>query len=417
MQVSAPLDSPSVYSKKVLEQFGIKDLKDIPHIKDFFNFSGDGDMMTFPDGPFTNEYDLNCQYYGELARVFGRERLFNTETNNYLPTSDNPVNDKKPDWLIFECASFLDMKPKPPIFSSEEICYAVPPMQVLEFVTAILEAKTGRSNLNLTELEPLFTYLALFLREKHPNPRGILYNEAEFIYAEYSTDQGGLTFIARSEWSFPGCKEFLQSRLQPNPVLENLKHAVPFTLGRFLGKGRFGFVLEASTRSESFALKFVKDTSYFDMFEKEFSHLCKAYEAAPDVVIRPAMNSLVISIEYGLAYYLMSEVGIPSPELYRRPIFVLLCSLHLKNIVHGDPRIQNLVKVDGKLKWVDMRDMGEFSVANIESDMRCTIQSCFVCSQSTIDENPAILRKLQNYCEGVSNDKVIELYELCSKFL
>jgi hypothetical protein len=44
------------------------------------------------------------------------------------------VNDKKPDWLIFECASFLDMKPKPPIFSSEEICYAVPPMQVLESI-------------------------------------------------------------------------------------------------------------------------------------------------------------------------------------------------------------------------------------------------------------------------------------------
>ena len=416
IHTSAPLMSPSVYSQKVLEQFGILDLKDIPHIKDAYDLNGVGDVMTFPEGPFINEYDLNCQYYDELAQVFGSERLFNTETNAYIPASDNAIHDKKPDWLIFECASFLDEKPKPLTYSRDEICYAVPPAEVLEFVTAILEAKTGKGDLNMTELEPLFTYLALLVKEKHPNPRGLLYNQSGFIYAVFSLAEGGLTTIAKSSWTFPGCKQFLQSQFSPNSVLATLKRVVPFTLGRFLGKGRYGFVVEASNANEeSFALKFV--TSHFDMFEQEFAKLCEANETAPDVVIQPTKDSFVINTECGLAYYRMDEIGIPKvPDLLIRSAFVLLCSLHSKGIVHGDPRIQNIVQVNEKLKWVDMRYMHGESVS-IESDMRCIIQSCFECTEVTLGEHSAILQKLGVYVNDVSMDNVNALYEVCKDFL
>jgi len=413
--ISAPLSSPSVYARRILQHFGIDNMADIPLI------DGIGDeIVTIPEGRIENEYHLNSLFYPELSNIFGDARLFNTERFGYLPASDSVKNDKKPDWLIFECASLLEMKNKPPTFARDDVRYATPPEDVLEFVTAVMEAKLGTGSLNLTQLETLFTYLALLLKSNHPNPRGVLYNQTEFVYAEYSSEQGGLSAIARSEWSCRGCRGFLQLKFEPPPVLSALLKCVPnnLKLGRFLGKGRFGCVIEVSDEEEnkSYALKFV--TSNFDLFEDEFGKLCRAHTAAPDVVICPVRESHVRHGEELFAYYLMREIGNPRvKDLFIRQTFQLLHSLHQLNIVHGDPRLENIVEVGDCLKWVDMRDMGACSAYAIRLDMLCLMRSCFGCSIEKIEDSPAVNRRLNVYCDGVSFENVNELYEQCKQSL
>jgi tRNA A-37 threonylcarbamoyl transferase component Bud32 len=57
------------------------------------------------------------------------------------------------------------------------------------------------------------------------------------------------------------------------------------------------------------------------------------------------------------AGYLLAQEGqkitLPvSPEL-KRNLAVLLCGLHTHDVIHGDPRIDNVLILEGVVKWID----------------------------------------------------------------
>jgi hypothetical protein len=410
-QLSAALESPSCYATRILKQNEME-FREIPTL----NTSGSG-IVNCPRRKFKDEYEFNSEFHAELAQVFGESRLFNTERHSYIPASDKTTNDKKPDWAIFEIGNLMELKRAPSITNSDIICYATPPEELLDFLTLVLEGKVGTGNLTTTDLAALFTYLALLLKADHPNPRGVLYNQREFIYAEYDNINCCLTNIVRSTWSTPGCKEFLQEKCAPPPAMVKLVQALrdgSVTPRRWLGRGRFGLVLEAESGGVTFALKIVLD--HFELLQAEFEKLCAAHKKVGVLVVQPVANSLVISDSY--AYYRMSEVGKSSDGILRRNYFKLMCALHLQRIVHGDPRIQNVVEVGDVYKWVDMRDVSEtFNEHTVKNDMRTVIQSSFRCNADTIDYSPAIASSLGVYCTDVSMPHVEELYETCKNLI
>ena len=409
-RASGPLETPSVYANRILKQMGMSSISAIPSC----DFGSGVGTVACPAGEFENEYHFNKEFHPELAKVFGEQRLFNTERNSYLPASERTSNDKKPDWAIFEIPSLLKRNSAPKSFASQEICYATPPEELLDLVTFIFEGKIGTGNLTPTDLAALLTYLALLLKENHANPRGVLYNQREFIYVEYDHAIGDLSLIERSTWATAGCREFLQKKCVPPPAMQKLQRALlhgSFTPGRWLGRGRFGLVLEAAKGDVVYALKVVTD--HFNFFKAEFEKLSIAHKKAGHLVVQPVPDSLVVGDGY--AYYLMSDVGESSDGIYRRDVFKLICALHLKEMVHGDPRVQNIVKLGTAYKWVDMRqefDM-RFDSHSIEDDMRVVVKSSFHCTDDAIRKIDAIETHLQSYCQHVSEPNVETLYDCC----
>ena len=62
---------------------------------------------------------------------------------------------------------------------------------------------------------------------------------------------------------------------------------------------------------------------------------------------------------YHAVGYLMESVGVPIKisELSVKSkiaIFSLLSILHTNSVIHGDPRITNIIKTTTGLKWIDM---------------------------------------------------------------
>jgi tRNA A-37 threonylcarbamoyl transferase component Bud32 len=63
----------------------------------------------------------------------------------------------------------------------------------------------------------------------------------------------------------------------------------------------------------------------------------------------------------GVAYagYLLAQVGQKQPrpdtEELKRELAVSLFGLHSHNVIHGDPRVENALTLDGHIKWIDFR--------------------------------------------------------------
>jgi hypothetical protein len=424
IKISSPLKSPSHWAQIILTSLGYSSIADIPLFTTIHQPCDDVSVLV-PQGDFVDEYHFNSAFHEEFVRMFGADRLFNTERYPYLLASDYcPKHSVKPDWLIFEIGSVLTRKPKPSDqYGQEQIKYAVPSEDWLPFITGIMEGKVGSGNLTLTDLEAILRYLSILNKTGHENARGILYNQREFIYAEYSVLTGGVSTIVRGEWAIPGCSTFLRQKFKPPSVMKSLidiLEAESLALVRFLGQGRFGRVVEVQRNDGdsvvNFALKFVMQ--HPDKLESEFSALCRFHTAASEFLIAPVENSFRQG-EGDLAWYLMSEVGNPEVELAARSVFLLLHSLHKQGIAHGDPRIANIVIVKGKLKWVDPREMCDlFSLAEAaRADIRAVIKSTMYLTDDVFERFPALLSKINAYTSEISEKNIVAVYEFCKSII
>eukprot|EP00971_Amphidinium_carterae_P283135 5621047-Amphidinium_carterae.1 len=152
----------------------------------------------------------------------------------------------------------------------------------------------------------------------------------------------------------PGAVEILADECEKSQPLHErrLQHCLDDSKTKmlaFLGQGRFGRVFKVKRSNERLAMKVVDDV---EKLKKEL----------PVVEPRGGVVNLRNSLLTG-GYFLMCPVGQPltkqsiQDELDMLPkIFGILHALHQANVVHGDARIANIIKVGKKCRGVDFAD-------------------------------------------------------------
>jgi hypothetical protein len=417
---SEPNKSPSVYVNGLLRISGFDDGFSCIPIVDHGPTQFD-----VPSGEFDDEYHFNSVMFDCLSRIFGADTLFNSEWYGYLPASDDPKNDNKPDWLLCAYREFCTSRDKPNNrFARDDINYAVPSSEdCIPFLSGIIEGKMSIGPLTAKDVEPLFRYLKLLENAGHEKPRGIVYNRTEVLYAEYTTD-GGITCVEKYNWTKLGDGTFLKHKFEPPRIVQALLLVLgedpSLMLSSYLGGGRFGHVFKLKKEENFFALKIVMD--YFQQFREEFQKLTDANKAAPDLVVHPVLGSLVVKLDACVkhAYYLMDEVGTAPEELLRRRVFHLLCQLHEKGLSHGDPRLENIISYNVCLKWIDMRNsMGNSHDSFLDSmlnDVVCVIGCCFSVPLETVRHTEIVVKWIREiYIPHISPGAMDTLYNNVSR--
>ena len=375
--------------------------------------------FTFPTGEFEDEYHFNSAMYDLLSGIFGADILFNSEWYGYLPASDDPKNDNKPDWLLCAFSELCTSRDKPKNKFAKDINYAA---DCIPFLSGIIEGKMSKGSLMAKDVEPLFRYLKLLGNAGHEKPRGIVYNRTEVLYAEYTTD-GGIKCVEKVDWTRLGDGSILKEKFEPPRIVQALSLVLgenrSLMLSSYLRGGRFGQVFKVKKEEKVFALKFVMDEDDFEKFRLEFKKLSAANNAAPDLVVHPVPDSLVVKMDARVkhAYYLMDEVGTASKYLLRRQVFYLLYRLHENGLSHGDPRLQNIISYNNSLKWIDMRDShAGNSTDSMFNDVVDVIGCCFNVSLDTVGRNEVVVRWIREiYIRHISQEAMGTLYDHVSR--
>jgi tRNA A-37 threonylcarbamoyl transferase component Bud32 len=120
-----------------------------------------------------------------------------------------------------------------------------------------------------------------------------------------------------------------------------------------LGAGGYG----RAYRLEEGALKISLGRS----MGKEYELMQKAYEWCPDIVVRPLRYHEETGEDGEVLFsaYTMADCGEavarPSVEsvAMRKSLATALFRLHAAGLVHGDPRVENIVMMGTSLKWID----------------------------------------------------------------
>ncbi len=348
--------SHSAFAQSRLKARGyINGVIEIPYA----TYSSNGRPIPVPQGEWESENHFNSCMYSIFASIFQDTMVVNSETTQWLEVNQNSRNGLKPDFFLFPSAL-------PEFLSPGSTCetyptpafYGKPNDKCAFLVDVVFEGTLGPGQITNEQIGQLFEYLEAMCETGSQHPRGIIYNSSEFIFAEYEADQ--LIDTLKCQWVMPGAWELLEAKIRPsywNPmvnVLLTLKLSEGWTFHRVLGRGRFGLVCEASHNSNHYALKIVG--SHLKIISAEFERLVQCNSDYPDLVVAPTPNSLTIIGDGG--YYTMDEIGIKA-YLPARKIFLLLYQLHDRGIIHGDPRIANVITLPGPThKWIDFRSQG-----------------------------------------------------------
>jgi hypothetical protein len=329
--------------------------------------------------------------------------VVNSESTPWLEVNWDPHHDLKPDFFLFpsHLPEFLSPGSPNPTFPTEAF-YGKPLENCSFLVDVVLKGKMGNSAITNDQVGQLFRYLSALSETGVQHPRGIIYNSSEFIFAEYRTNQ--LSDILKCQWNMPGAWEVLVSKIRPGDwnakinVLLALK-SQDWIFERVLGRGRFGLVCEAFYNGNRYALKIV-GSDPADV-TAEFARLVQCHSQYPDLVVRPTPNSLAIIGEG--SYYTMDEIGIME-QPQARMVFRLLFQLHARGIIHGDPRIANVITLaDSSLRWIDFRS----ATLGFYEDLKILVDSVW----EDATKHVRVTQLMRLYSNSPSEAKMMEVYE------
>ncbi|CAJ1944894.1 unnamed protein product [Cylindrotheca closterium] len=149
--------------------------------------------------------------------------------------------------------------------------------------------------------------------------------------------------------------------MRQDPLIKVLDKAC-FELGLvpeengYLGSGAFGLVFKVCDQNGvAFALKIVPDVDdNVAELQKQMSITNEATRKCPHLIVGVEEDSFRKFGKLGAAL-LFSEVGNHYSSLSKKAIIDCLQELHENNVVHGDARVENIVCVNGRAKWIDLR--------------------------------------------------------------
>jgi tRNA A-37 threonylcarbamoyl transferase component Bud32 len=106
------------------------------------------------------------------------------------------------------------------------------------------------------------------------------------------------------------------------------------------------------------SLKLVLPENDVAALERDMIMMINAKLSCPELVMGVEENGLVVLDVLGGAL-LLSEVGKAVSKEHGKELILLLAQLHEKDIIHGDPLLQNAVSMsdtNNKLMWIDFHD-------------------------------------------------------------
>ena len=195
---------------------------------------------------------------------------------------------------------------------------------------------------------------------------GMLFDVDEFWLFE--TFSGNPVRLIKGAWTAAGSLACVRRFYAdaPEPPLVILLRELLRNLGLkslavggscYLGSGAHGHVFRVGSEAEPMALKVALLPLAGDLYlvEAEFEHMLAAWRRdAP--VVPPVEGSLRVSRLGG--GYLMRNVGRRfevTSATRCSTAFCALALLHRRGVIHGDPRIPNLLLVGTDALWVDLR--------------------------------------------------------------
>ena len=199
---------------------------------------------------------------------------------------------------------------------------------------------------------------------------GMFFDATEFWL--YETYDGNPVRLAKAAWAAAGSLDFARAFYADAPepplavllreLLRDLKLGARYVDGCcYLGSGAHGHVFrvggeadDAAQLALKVALPIPAGDEYY-LINAEYTHMLAASKRGAPVVA-PVEGSLRVTAQGG--GYLMQAVGDRcdvSSQARCSAAFGALAALHACNVLHGDPRVPNLLIVQGKLLWIDLR--------------------------------------------------------------
>ncbi|KUF99730.1 hypothetical protein AM588_10010293 [Phytophthora nicotianae] len=219
-------------------------------------------------------------------------------------------------------------------------------------------------------------------------------------------------------WANKGSKSLFQNFITDNisPWVARLSLACQY-LGvdvvegdAFLGRGAHGRVFRVIRRDgEVFALKIVEKCSVGRLYQEE-----RALTIAQQTGLTASPVGKIIETRESAAL-LLSPVGKPLPRPTTRhevlSLFEMLRQLHKNGLVHGDPRVPNVILDGEKPLWIDLMEVMEASPTLKQIDAEILTRSILSVSP-TILLDPALKELIDYFGKSDTSESLNNLAEV-----
>ena len=302
-------------------------------------------------------------------------RLVNSESNAWLQCTNKSCHNLKPD--LFTAHHYLVHFGAPAYKNAPECTTArlfgkFSDWQCRASIHCIWEAKW---KIDISAFGEICSYLQIagdgYKQGVSLKLKGVLFDSEEFWMIKSSGSS--IVDVVTCKWSLKGSMNLLENFLRivdpwseaADALCKELNVTIvdltATTQGQsaLLGAGANGRVFMLTNEQ---VLKIVVGKSSHEV-EKEYKLMVQCLERAE---VNPFVFPIVqgsfregLAGEVPYAGYLLERKGekvtLPVSRAVMTELVALLYELHSKNIIHGDPRIDNVLRLGSQLKWIDFR--------------------------------------------------------------
>jgi tRNA A-37 threonylcarbamoyl transferase component Bud32 len=314
----------------------------------------------------TNEavfYAFITPFFNELLDSCG---MVFVNSDRYQWLSQSPFasksTDLKPDGFATHCGMFRDkQEPNDKVDRPNGFRFGVPEQELLDCLV-LFEIK-------LTITDAAFGQVVWYLQNLSDKTTAcaILLDRCSFWLIK--SHKGVVVKVVKSMWANDGSKQLFQNFIIANKpswisLLTDACNSLSVDVvegDSFLGLGAHGRVFTVKRGEEILALKIVEKRSIRRLYQE-----AEALQQAQYTGLTISCIGKVIEIPNGAAL-LLSPIGKPLPQLATEhdvtSVFRLLWQLHVKDLVHGDPRLPNIILNGEEPCWIDLVEVRKASVA------------------------------------------------------
>jgi hypothetical protein len=347
----------------------------------------------------TNEHQLVALLTHPLEDIFDDSVcLVNSEKYQWLRTSQSKIYNQMPDLFLCHEACYTMRKPwkantNIPERKEDHKFGQITDWSLRECLAATFEAKLAINNRSIGEAANYGAHIVSGDRAP-PLAKIVLFDKTKFFLMTVHSVVS--ITITESQWSTPGSKKLLQDfPLYKHPWTEMVNEACQkwkLKIARnqdgsaWLGRGGYGhvFCVKKDGSDKLMAIKVVQKVhSNILSLEKEmFRQVAKKCDFV--MPIEEQEEDLDCAL-------LMSHVGSPVEQNQYQNVIRLLASLHRAGFCRGDPRLANVVSVEGKFYWIDFMSLPWFTnQQDMVEDMKKLVASVLQVDLTMMQQSEAL---------------------------